>query len=119
MTPTVPLVSVAACCWVSTPSPAAPQREKASKSVLQAVGAALLPGRSLTRRLIWLAALWIMGALIATGMVLTSQFQESGLRRLGGVLNTTIDSVILATTASPTQARHALRTANTQTTAQV
>ena len=60
--------------------------------MLQAVGAALLPGRSLTRRLIWLAALWILGALIATGMVLTSQFQESGLRRLGGVLNTTIDS---------------------------
>ena len=87
---------------MTTPSPAAPQREKASTSVLQAVGAALLPGRSLTRRLIWLAALWILGALIATGMVLTSQFQESGLRRLGGVLNSTIDSVILATTASPT-----------------
>ncbi len=56
------------------------------------------PGRSLTRRLVWLASAWIAVALVATGYVLTSQFQESGLRRLGGVLNATIDSLIVATT---------------------
>lgn len=54
------------------------------------------PGRSLTRRLIWLAAAWIFAALLITGAVLTSQFQESGLRRLGGVLNNTIDQLVRA-----------------------
>ena len=54
------------------------------------------PGRSLTRRLIWLASAWIVVALLATGVVLTSQFQESGLRRLGGVNNNTIDELVLA-----------------------
>ncbi|WP_122466704.1 sensor histidine kinase [Brevundimonas lutea] len=58
------------------------------------------PGRSLTRRLVWLASAWIVLALLLTGAVLTSQFQESGLRRLGGVLNTTIDNLIVATTAT-------------------
>ncbi len=62
----------------------------------------LRPGRSLTRRLIWLAAGWIVAALVITGMVLTSQFQESGLRRLSGVLNATLDSVVFRTTATPT-----------------
>lgn len=56
------------------------------------------PGKSLTRRLIWLASTWILAALIATGLLLTSQFQESGLRRLGGLLNTTIDELIVAST---------------------
>ncbi|MEH6665907.1 MAG: sensor histidine kinase [Brevundimonas sp.] len=56
------------------------------------------PGRSLTRRLIWLASGWIVVALLATGVVLTSQFQESGLRRLGGVLNNTIDQLVRAAT---------------------
>ena len=60
------------------------------------------PGRSLTRRLILLAAGWIVAALIVTGFVLTSQFQESGLRRLGGVLNATIDTLAFKTAASPT-----------------
>ena len=54
------------------------------------------PGRSLTRRLIWLASAWIVMALLITGVVLTSQFQESGLRRLGGVNNNTIDELVLA-----------------------
>lgn len=54
------------------------------------------PGRSLTRRLIWLASAWIVAALLATGVVLTSQFQESGLRRLGGVLDSTIDQLVRA-----------------------
>ena len=60
----------------------------------------LRPGKSLTRRLIWLAAGWIVAALVVTGLVLTTQFQESGLRRLGGVLNTTIDSLVVATIAT-------------------
>jgi signal transduction histidine kinase len=55
------------------------------------------PGRSLTRRLIWLASAWIVVALTLTGLVLTSQFEESGLRRLGGVLGTTVDEVLLST----------------------
>ena len=59
------------------------------------------PGRSLTRRLILLAAGWIVAALVVTGIVLTSQFQESGLRRLGGVLNATIDTLAFKTTATP------------------
>lgn len=60
------------------------------------------PGRSLTRRLIWLASIWIVIALALTGWVLTSQYQESILRRLGNFLNQTIDEVVLATSASPT-----------------
>lgn len=59
------------------------------------------PGRSLTRRLIWLASAWIVVALLLTGWVLTSQYQESALRRLGFVLNETIDDVVLATTVTP------------------
>lgn len=55
------------------------------------------PGKSLTRRLIWLAATWIVAALVVTGYVLTSQFEESGLRRLGSVLNTTLDELAVAT----------------------
>ncbi len=59
------------------------------------------PGRSLTRRLILLACGWIALALILTGGVLTSQYQESALRRLGFMLGDTIDEVVLATTATP------------------
>ena len=59
------------------------------------------PGRSLTRRLIWLASGWIVIALVLTGWVLTTQFQESALRRLGATLNETIDQVVLNTTATP------------------
>ncbi len=55
------------------------------------------PGRSLTRRLIWLASGWIVLALVVTGIVLTSQFQESGLRRLGNVLDETLVRVIAVT----------------------
>lgn len=58
------------------------------------------PGKSLTRRLIWLASGWIVAALVITGLVLTSQFQESGLRRLGGVLNTTVDALVSGTTVT-------------------
>jgi signal transduction histidine kinase len=59
------------------------------------------PGRSLTRRLIWLASAWIVLALMITGWVLTSQYQESALRRLGNALGDTIDEVVLATAAVP------------------
>lgn len=59
------------------------------------------PGRSLTRRLIWLASAWIAAALLATGLILTSVFQESGLRRMGETLNATLDEVLLATEVTP------------------
>ena len=59
------------------------------------------PGRSLTRRLIWLASAWIVLALVLTGWALTSQYQESALRRLGNVLAETIDEVVIATNAGP------------------
>ncbi len=59
------------------------------------------PGRSLTRRLIWLACLWIALALILAGWALTTQYQESALRRLGFILGDTIDEVVLATTLTP------------------
>jgi len=58
------------------------------------------PGRSLTRRLIWLASVWIVLALLATGLTLTGQYEESSLRRLGNVLSNTIDEVVLATNAA-------------------
>lgn len=56
--------------------------------------------RSLTRRLIWLAAAWIVVALIVTGIVLTTFFRDASLRRLGGVLGTTIDEVVAVTDAA-------------------
>lgn len=59
------------------------------------------PGRSLTRRLIWLASAWILAALVATGLVLTSTFKESALRRVGADLNDMLDQVILATEVTP------------------
>ncbi|GLS01953.1 sensor histidine kinase [Brevundimonas denitrificans] len=59
------------------------------------------PGRSLTRRLIWLASAWIVIALALTGWMLTSQYQESALRRLGNMLADTIDEVVIATNATP------------------
>lgn len=54
------------------------------------------PGGSLTRRLIWLASGWILLALIITGLVLTSVFQESALRRLGNSLSDIIDEAVVA-----------------------
>ena len=59
------------------------------------------PGRSLTRRLIWLASAWILAALLATGLVLTHTFKESALRRLSADLSKMLDQVILATEVSP------------------
>ncbi|WP_396595717.1 sensor histidine kinase [Brevundimonas sp. R86498] len=54
------------------------------------------PRRSLTRRLIWLASAWIIVALMLTGWMLTSQYQESALRRLGNQLGAVIDDVVIA-----------------------
>ena len=54
------------------------------------------PGRSLTRRLIWLASAWIMVALVIAAVVLTQAFQESALRRLGDMLDETIDEIVVA-----------------------
>jgi len=59
------------------------------------------PGRSLTRRLIWLASAWIVLALVVAGWALTTQYQETALRRLGNVLSDTIDEVVFASNASP------------------
>ena len=59
------------------------------------------PGRSLTRRLIWLASAWIVIALFLAGWALTNQYQESALRRLGHMLSATIDEVVLAANAAP------------------
>ena len=59
------------------------------------------PGRSLTRRLIWLASAWILVALVVAALVLTQAFQESALRRLGVMLNETIDEIVVAASRTP------------------
>ena len=59
------------------------------------------PGRSLTRRLIWLAAAWILLALVIAALFLTQAFQESALRRLGNVLNETVDEIVVAAARTP------------------
>ena len=59
------------------------------------------PGRSLTRRLIWLASAWIMVALVVAALVLTQAFQESALRRLGTMLNETTDEIVVAASRTP------------------
>ena len=59
------------------------------------------PGRSLTRRLIWLAAAWILIGLAVAAVVLTAVFQESALRRLGNTLGDTIDEAVVASVITP------------------
>jgi signal transduction histidine kinase len=59
------------------------------------------PRRSLTRRLIWLASAWIVVALMLTGWMLTSQYQESAIRRLGNELGRVIDDVVIASVVTP------------------
>ena len=59
------------------------------------------PGRSLTRRLIWLASAWILVALVVAALVLTQAFQESALRRLGAMLTETIDEIVVAASRTP------------------
>lgn len=75
---------------------------KASASRLQDWGRWFgRPGRSLTRRLIWLASAWILVALVVAALVLTQAFQESALRRLGVMLNETIDEIVVAASRTP------------------
>ena len=59
------------------------------------------PGRSLTRRLIWLASAWIVVALMLTGWMLTTQYRESALRRLDNQLRGVIDDVVIASVMTP------------------
>ncbi|MFS0742056.1 sensor histidine kinase, partial [Brevundimonas sp. 3P9-tot-E] len=59
------------------------------------------PGRSLTRRLIWLAAAWILIGLAVAAVVLTSVFQEAALRRLSNTLGDTIDEAVVASVITP------------------
>ena len=59
------------------------------------------PGRSLTRRLIWLASAWILVALVVAALVLTQAFQESALRRLGSMLSETSDEIVVAASRTP------------------
>lgn len=59
------------------------------------------PGQSLTRRLIWLASTWILLALVIAALALTHAFQESALRRLGNMLNETIDEIVVAASRTP------------------
>ena len=59
------------------------------------------PGRSLTRRLIWLASAWIVLALIVAGLTLTQAFQDSALRRLGNMLTDTVNEIVVAAARAP------------------
>ena len=59
------------------------------------------PGRSLTRRLIWLASAWIVVALMLTGWMLTTQYRETALRRLDNQLSAVIDDVVIASVMTP------------------
>nr|WP_314437684.1 sensor histidine kinase [uncultured Brevundimonas sp.] len=63
------------------------------------------PGQSLTRRLIWLASTWILLALVIAALALTHAFQESALRRLGAMLNETIDEIVVAASRTPSGER--------------
>nr|WP_153923392.1 sensor histidine kinase [Brevundimonas sp. SPF441] len=55
----------------------------------------------MTRRLIWLASAWIVVALVISALVLTQAFQESALRRLGAMLNETIDEIVVGASRTP------------------
>lgn len=59
------------------------------------------PGRSLTRRLIWLASAWVVLGLIVAALVLTQAFQDSALRRLGNVLTDTVNEIVVAASRTP------------------
>ena len=58
------------------------------------------PG-SLVRRLVWLAALWILAALLLTGVALTTFFQQSALRRFDAGLSETVDALFAGTNVLP------------------
>ena len=56
---------------------------------------------SLVRRLIWLAALWILAALLLTWVALTTFFQQSALRRFDAGLNEIVDALFAGTNVLP------------------
>jgi signal transduction histidine kinase len=56
---------------------------------------------SLVRRLIQLAALWILAALILTGVALTTLFQQSALRRFDAGLNEMVEALFAGTNVGP------------------
>lgn len=80
----------------SQPAEAAPARRPGSWG--RWVGR---PGKSLTRRLIWLASGWILLALIVAGVTLTQAFQDSALRRLGNMLTDTVNEIVVAAARAP------------------
>ena len=58
---------------------------------------AIKPRGSLTRRLIWLAAIWSVVALILAGGLLTTAFRDTALRRLDGVIEMSDREVVAVT----------------------
>ena len=56
---------------------------------------------SLVRRLVWLAALWIVAALLLTGALLTYLYQQSAIRRFDQNLTYVIDALLSGTNVTP------------------
>lgn len=56
---------------------------------------------SLVRRLVQLAALWILGALLLTGVALNVFFQQSALRRFDAGLSEMVDALYAGTNVGP------------------
>ena len=58
------------------------------------------PG-SLVRRLVWLAAGWILAALLLTGVALSAFFQQSTLRQFDRGLAETVTALLAGTNIEP------------------
>ncbi len=58
------------------------------------------PG-SLVRRLIWLAAGWIVAALLVTGVALSAFFQQSSLRQFDRALNEVVTALYAGANVEP------------------
>ena len=58
------------------------------------------PG-SLVRRLVWLAAAWILAALLLTGVALSAFFQQSTLRQFDRGLDETLTALLAGTNIAP------------------
>jgi signal transduction histidine kinase len=56
---------------------------------------------SLVRRLVWLASLWIIAALLVTGVALTAFFQQSAIRRFDQNLSYVVDALLSGTNVAP------------------
>ena len=61
------------------------------------------PG-SLVRRLVWLAAAWIIAALLITGVALSAFFQQSTLRQFDRGLAETVTALLAGTNVDPSGA---------------